>query len=54
MIGAHYMIDVFGGVALAAISILLGKYFLEAVAPSSATSQAGGRPRWCRRWIKLG
>jgi membrane-associated phospholipid phosphatase len=33
--GAHYMIDVFGGVALAAISIFLGKYFLDALAPSS-------------------
>jgi membrane-associated phospholipid phosphatase len=41
VIGAHYMIDVFGGVALAAISILLGKYFLEAAAPASATAQAG-------------
>ena len=44
VIGAHYMIDVFGGVALAAISILLGKYFLEAVSPASATTQAGQRP----------
>jgi membrane-associated phospholipid phosphatase len=40
VIGAHYMIDVFGGVALAAISILLGKYFLDAVAPASATQAA--------------
>jgi membrane-associated phospholipid phosphatase len=40
VIGAHYMIDVFGGVALAAISILLGKYFLDAVAPSTATQAA--------------
>ena len=40
VIGAHYMIDIFGGIALAAISILLGKYFLEAVAPSSATQAA--------------
>jgi membrane-associated phospholipid phosphatase len=40
VIGAHYMIDVFGGVALAAISILLGKYFLDAAAPSSATRMA--------------
>jgi membrane-associated phospholipid phosphatase len=40
VIGAHYMIDVFGGVALAAISILLGKYFLDAAAPSSATQAA--------------
>ena len=43
VIGAHYMIDVFGGVALAAISILLGKYFLEAASPASATAQAGQR-----------
>jgi membrane-associated phospholipid phosphatase len=40
VIGAHYMIDVFGGVAVAAISILLGKYFLEAVAPSAAARTA--------------
>jgi membrane-associated phospholipid phosphatase len=40
VIGAHYMIDVFGGVALAAISIVLGKYFLEAAAPSPATQSA--------------
>ena len=44
VIGAHYMIDVFGGVALAVISILLGKYFLEAAMPASATAQAGQRP----------
>jgi membrane-associated phospholipid phosphatase len=43
VIGAHYMIDVFGGVALAAISIFLGKYFLDSVAPSAATAQAGQR-----------
>jgi membrane-associated phospholipid phosphatase len=40
VIGAHYMIDVFGGVALAAISIFLGKYFMDTVAPSSWTAQA--------------
>jgi len=40
VIGAHYMIDVFGGVALAAISIFLGKYFMDTVAPSSSTAQA--------------
>ena len=40
VIGAHYMIDVFGGVALAAISILLGKYFLETVAPSAVAPTA--------------
>jgi membrane-associated phospholipid phosphatase len=40
VIGAHYMIDVFGGVALASISIYLGKCFLNAVAPSSATQTA--------------
>lgn len=40
VIGAHYMIDVFGGIALAAVSIYLGKYFLNAVAPSSATQTA--------------
>lgn len=39
VIGAHYMIDVFGGIALAAISILLAKYFLEVAAPA-ATAQA--------------
>jgi membrane-associated phospholipid phosphatase len=43
VIGAHYMIDVFGGVALAAISVLLGKYFLEAAVPASSTAQAGRR-----------
>jgi hypothetical protein len=31
---------VFGGIALAAVSIYLGKYFLNAVAPSSATQTA--------------
>ena len=40
VIGAHYMIDVFGGVALAAISIYIGKYFLDVVAPSSAAQAA--------------
>jgi membrane-associated phospholipid phosphatase len=40
VIGAHYMIDVFGGVALAAISIVLGKYFLNSVAPASSMAQA--------------
>jgi membrane-associated phospholipid phosphatase len=40
VIGAHYMIDVFGGVALASISIYLGKYVLNTVAPSSATRSA--------------
>ncbi len=44
VIGAHYMIDVFGGVALAVISILLGKYFLEAVAPSAAAQTARPAP----------
>ena len=40
VIGAHYMIDVFGGVALASISIYLGKFVVNAVAPSSATQTA--------------
>ena len=43
VIGAHYMIDVFGGVALAAISILLGKYFLETAMPASSRAPAGQR-----------
>jgi membrane-associated phospholipid phosphatase len=34
--GAHYMIDVFGGIALAAISIFAGKYFMDALAPSQS------------------
>jgi membrane-associated phospholipid phosphatase len=44
VIGAHYIIDVFGGVALAAISILLGKYFLEGVAPSATAKTARPSP----------
>lgn len=36
VIGAHYMIDVFGGVALAAISIWLSKYLLGFREPSSS------------------
>jgi membrane-associated phospholipid phosphatase len=40
VIGAHYVIDVFGGVALAAIAIFLGNCLLNAVAPSSATQAA--------------
>jgi membrane-associated phospholipid phosphatase len=36
VIGAHYMIDVIGGVALAAFSILLAKYCLDILAPSPA------------------
>lgn len=43
VIGAHYMIDVFGGVALAAISILIGKYLLEVAAPASSAVPAGQR-----------
>jgi len=44
VIGAHYMIDVFGGVALAAISILVGKYFLDSLAPSSMAHAAQPPP----------
>ncbi|MBR1188154.1 phosphatase PAP2 family protein [Bradyrhizobium sp. AUGA SZCCT0160] len=40
VIGAHYMIDVFGGVALAVIGICLAKYLVNIVAPSSSTAQA--------------
>ncbi|MBR1143272.1 phosphatase PAP2 family protein [Bradyrhizobium sp. AUGA SZCCT0431] len=40
VIGAHYMIDVFGGVALAVIGICLAKYLVNIVAPSSAKAQA--------------
>jgi membrane-associated phospholipid phosphatase len=40
VIGAHYVIDVFGGVALAATSIFLAKYLLDSVAPSSAAQAA--------------
>jgi membrane-associated phospholipid phosphatase len=40
VIGAHYMIDVFGGVALAGISIFLGKCVFDTVARSSSTAQA--------------
>lgn len=40
VIGAHYMIDVIGGVALAAISIGLSKYLLETLAPSSSAQAA--------------
>jgi len=40
VIGAHYMIDVIGGVALAAISIWLSKYLLETLAPSSSAQAA--------------
>jgi membrane-associated phospholipid phosphatase len=40
VIGAHYMIDVFGGVALAVIGIWLAKYLLGIMAPSASTAQA--------------
>ncbi len=40
VIGAHYMIDVFGGVALAVIGICLAKYLVNIVAPSSSKAQA--------------
>jgi membrane-associated phospholipid phosphatase len=40
VIGAHYMIDVFGGVALAVIGIWLAKYLLDIVVPSSAKAHA--------------
>jgi hypothetical protein len=40
VIGAHYVIDVFGGVALAATSIFLARYLLDSVAPSSAAQAA--------------
>jgi len=43
VIGAHYMIDVFGGVALAAISILLGRYFVETATPAASRAPAGQR-----------
>jgi membrane-associated phospholipid phosphatase len=51
VIGAHYMIDVFGGIAVAVISILLAKYFLDLTAPLSAPTQAvqparGLLPTW--------
>ena len=37
VIGAHYMIDVFGGVVLAVIGIWLAKYLMV---PSSSKTQA--------------
>ncbi|MBA2400684.1 MAG: phosphatase PAP2 family protein, partial [Bradyrhizobium sp.] len=43
VIGAHYMIDVFGGVALAVVGICLSKYLLNVVAPSSSKAQAAPR-----------
>ena len=43
VIGAHYMIDVFGGVALAAISILLGRHFVGTAMPVSSRAPAGQR-----------
>ena len=36
VIGAHYMIDVFGGVALAVVGICLAKYLLNIALPSTA------------------
>lgn len=49
VIGAHYMIDVIGGVALAAISILLAKYCLDIVVSSRSASDAG-QPEVVRSW----
>jgi membrane-associated phospholipid phosphatase len=43
VIGAHYMIDVFGGVALAVIGICLAKYLMGVVMASS--SKALGAPQ---------
>ncbi|MBR1150786.1 phosphatase PAP2 family protein [Bradyrhizobium sp. JYMT SZCCT0428] len=43
VIGAHYMIDVFGGVALAVIGICLAKYLVNIVAPSSSKAQAASQ-----------
>ncbi|MBR1225366.1 MULTISPECIES: phosphatase PAP2 family protein [unclassified Bradyrhizobium] len=40
VIGAHYMIDVFGGVALAVIGICLAKYLVNIVVPASSKAQA--------------
>jgi hypothetical protein len=40
VIGAHYMIDVFGGVALAAGSILLAKYLFRIFSSSAAEAAA--------------
>jgi membrane-associated phospholipid phosphatase len=40
VIGAHYMIDVFGGVALAVVGICLAKYLLDIVVTSSSKAQA--------------
>jgi membrane-associated phospholipid phosphatase len=39
VIGAHYMIDIIGGVVLAAISILLAKYCLDIVVSLRSTSE---------------
>lgn len=43
VIGAHYMIDVFGGVALAVVGICLAKYLLNIMAPSSSKAPASPR-----------
>jgi membrane-associated phospholipid phosphatase len=40
VIGAHYMIDVIGGVGIATLSILLSKYFSGVLRPSSSTAYA--------------
>jgi membrane-associated phospholipid phosphatase len=40
VIGAHYMIDVFGGIALAAVCLFLSKYLLETAVPSSSGTRA--------------
>ena len=59
VIGAHYMIDVFGGVALAVVGIWLAKYFLNIAlafdGTGCATSRSGagiglGRHRRLLRW----
>ena len=44
VIGAHYMIDVIGGVALAAICIVLCKYVMKTVALSSSSTAQAGQP----------
>lgn len=44
VIGAHYMIDVLGGIALAAVSAFLVRYFRELAVPSPLAAEAAQSP----------
>jgi membrane-associated phospholipid phosphatase len=54
VVGAHYVIDVIGGVALAAISILLAKYFFRIMASRHASNIRADLPARTAPQLALG